>query len=52
MGAYQLGQELNAERVASIVTFLKALTGELPADYIKEPALPKSTDKTPKPVKI
>ncbi len=52
MGSYQLGKELNAEQTASIMAFLKVLTGELPADYIKEPVLPKSTAKTPKPVKI
>jgi cytochrome c peroxidase len=51
MGSYQLGKELKPEEVASIVTFLKALTGELPADYIKPPVLPKSTARTPKPQK-
>jgi cytochrome c peroxidase len=34
-----------------VVTFLKALTGEIPADYIKQPELPKSTSKTPPPDK-
>jgi cytochrome c peroxidase len=48
MGEHQLGKELKPEEIASIVTFLKALTGELPADYIKQPELPKSTAKTPK----
>jgi hypothetical protein len=28
---------------------MKSLTGEIPADYIKQPELPKSTNKTPKP---
>lgn len=31
MGRYQLGKELSDEQVASIVLFLKSLTGELPA---------------------
>jgi cytochrome c peroxidase len=49
MGHHQLGKELTDKEIASIVTFLKALTGELPLDYAKAPELPKSTDKTPKP---
>jgi len=49
MGAYQLGKQLKDDEVASIVTFLKTLTGEIPAEYIKPPELPKSTAKTPKP---
>ena len=49
MGEYQLGRRLNDDEIASIVTFLKTLTGEIPADYIKPPELPKSTAKTPKP---
>jgi cytochrome c peroxidase len=51
MATHQLGKDLTEAQVKSIVTFLKALTGELPADYIKEPVLPKSTPKTPKPDK-
>jgi hypothetical protein len=42
-------QQLTESQVNSIITFLKALTGEIPTDYIKEPELPKSTAKTPKP---
>jgi cytochrome c peroxidase len=49
MGEYQLGKQVKDDEVASIVTFLKTLTGEIPADYIKPPQLPKSTAKTPKP---
>jgi len=49
MGEYQLGKQLTDGEIASIVTFLKTLTGEIPAEYIKPPALPKSTAKTPKP---
>jgi len=40
MGRHQLGLELGEEEVTSITTWLASLTGELPADYIKEPALP------------
>jgi cytochrome c peroxidase len=49
MANHQLARTLSKEEADSIVTFLKALTGELPTDYIKEPPLPKSTAKTPKP---
>jgi|SRR5208283_1377459 len=49
MALHQLGKPLMRDEVASIVVFLKTLTGEIPADYIKPPALPKSTARTPKP---
>jgi cytochrome c peroxidase len=48
MARHQLGKELTDEEVASIVTFLKALTAPPPADLVAPPALPKSTPKTPK----
>lgn len=48
MADHQLARTLSKDEADSIVAFLKALTGELPAEYIKEPALPKSTGKTPK----
>jgi cytochrome c peroxidase len=51
MADHQLARTLSKEEADSIVTFLKALTGELPTEYIKEPPLPKSTAKTPKPDK-
>jgi cytochrome c peroxidase len=51
MAQYQLGKPLGKEDVDSVVTFLKTLTGELPAAYIKQPELPKSTPKTPPPNK-
>ena len=51
MGNYQLGRSLSPAEVTSIISFLKTLTGDLPSEYIKEPALPKSTAKTPKPEK-
>ena len=40
MAEYQLGRQMTADEVASIVTFLKALTGEIPAEYIRKPELP------------
>ena len=49
MDEYQVGKKLSADEVGSIVTWLKTLTGEVPADYIKPPKLPASTGKTPKP---
>jgi cytochrome c peroxidase len=48
MAEYQLGKTLTPQQTESIVAFLKTLTGEIPAEYIKEPVLPKSTAKTPK----
>lgn len=51
MANYQLGRSLSPAEVTSIISFLKTLTGDLPSEYIKEPALPKSTAKTPKPEK-
>ncbi|AKT43040.1 cytochrome-c peroxidase [Chondromyces crocatus] len=48
MAWHQLGVKLKADEVKSIVTFLNALTGDLPTDYIKQPELPKSGPKTPK----
>lgn len=49
MAEYQLGKKLTPQEIASIETFLKSLTGQVPADLIKQPELPKSTPKTPKP---
>lgn len=48
MATHQLGKDLKDEEVASIVTWLKSLTGKIPAEYIAKPELPPSTDKTPK----
>jgi cytochrome c peroxidase len=48
MAEYQLGKALSPAQVDSIIVWLKSLTGEIPAELIKEPVLPKSTDKTPK----
>jgi cytochrome c peroxidase len=49
MAEYQLGKQLSPGQVGSIVTWMKSLTGEIPAEYIKTPVLPQSTAKTPKP---
>lgn len=51
MGKHQLDKDLKPEEVASIVTFLKALTGEVDASYVAKPALPESGPTTPKPAK-
>lgn len=49
MGEYQLGRKFTDQEVGQIVVFLRTLTGQLPTDYVKEPPLPPSTPKTPKP---
>ncbi len=49
MAEFQLGKTLSQTEVRSITTYLKSMTGEIPVDYIKEPPLPKSTAKTPRP---
>ena len=49
MAEYQLGKELSDEDTTKIVTFLTALTGELPTDRIGKPELPESGPTTPKP---
>jgi cytochrome c peroxidase len=48
MAEYQLGRQLTDAEVRSIIAWLGALTGEIPAEYIKEPPLPKSTARTPR----
>ncbi|MGZ3421562.1 MAG: cytochrome-c peroxidase [Polyangiales bacterium] len=49
MGHHQLGKELSADDVKSIVVFLRSTTGPLPTDLIRAPTLPPSTPETPKP---
>jgi cytochrome c peroxidase len=49
MAEYQLGKKLDDGEVHSIVTWLRTLTGDIPAEYIKQPVLPQSTAATPKP---
>jgi cytochrome c peroxidase len=48
MGRHQLGKTLSKDEVASIVTFLKALTGPLPQD-VAEPKMLPSGKGTPAP---
>ena len=47
MARHQIGKELSDAQITSIVTWLGALTGELPRDYIQRPDLPPSTKTTP-----
>ena len=51
MGKHQLGLELDKPEVDAIVAWLRTLKGNLPAQYVALPELPKSTEKTPKPDK-
>jgi cytochrome c peroxidase len=48
MAEYQLGKVITDDEAASIITFLKALKGEIPTDYVAKPELPASTPDTPK----
>ncbi|MDW8326304.1 MAG: cytochrome c peroxidase [Anaerolineales bacterium] len=41
MARHQLGKQLTEAEVGDIVIFLRALTGEIPAEYIARPELPK-----------
>jgi cytochrome c peroxidase len=50
MAEYQTGKQINAREADAIVTWLNALTGDLPTKYVAPPQLPKSTPRTPKPV--
>ena len=49
MAEYQLGKTLTDNETADIVAFLNALTGDLPTDYIVEPAALPNGPNTPKP---
>jgi cytochrome c peroxidase len=49
MGKHQLGLNLSDREVSVIAAWLGSLTGQLPSEYITEPALPPSTPSTPKP---
>jgi cytochrome c peroxidase len=49
MASLQSGKELKDSEVSAIVAFLDTLTGEIPKDFVKQPELPKSGPKTPKP---
>ncbi len=49
MAEYQQGHVLSDEETGKLIEFLKALKGEIPHDYIKEPELPADGPDTPKP---
>jgi cytochrome c peroxidase len=49
MAQHQVGKQLSGSEVKSISAFLGSLTGEIPADAIEPPELPKSTPSTPVP---
>ncbi len=49
MAEIQLGFEFSDSENKSILTFLKALTGEIPEHALKLPVLPASTKETPRP---
>ncbi len=49
MANHQLGVTLSDEDVASIASFMDAMTGTLPMDYIAVPTLPESGPDTPMP---
>ena len=49
MGKHQIGIDLSDAQVSDIVAFLGALTGEVDAAYVAEPALPPSGPETPAP---
>lgn len=49
MAKHQLGKELSDEDTKKIVTFLEALTGEIPEGVATPPELPESGPDTPKP---
>jgi len=49
MGEHQLGVALSAAQIASIRTFLEALTGRVDETFVARPALPPSGPTTPRP---
>jgi cytochrome c peroxidase len=49
MARHQLGRELDADQVASLVAFLGSLTGSVDPQYIAKPEIPPSGPDTPKP---
>ena len=49
MARHQLGKELSDADTASIVTWLKTLTGEIPKDYVAEYKVPSEIPPAPKP---
>jgi cytochrome c peroxidase len=49
MGAHQLGRDISAADAKLMASWMKSLTGALPAELIKAPELPASGPTTPKP---
>jgi cytochrome c peroxidase len=49
MAEYQTGKTLTPAQIDAIQSWMKSLTGEIPAEYIRKPVLPKSTSATPNP---
>jgi cytochrome c peroxidase len=49
MADHQMDKQPTQEDIKSIMTFLNALSGEIPQEYIKEPLLPASGPNTLKP---
>jgi cytochrome c peroxidase len=49
MARHQIGKEITDDQAASIVDWLKSLTGDLPRDYIQKPELPPNGKRTPGP---
>jgi eukaryotic-like serine/threonine-protein kinase len=47
MARHQIGKELTDAQIDLIVSWLGALTGDVPTDYIQKPDLPPSTKQTP-----
>ena len=49
MARLQLGKSISDQEAASIVTFLRTLSGKPPAEYMAKPRLPASGPRTPAP---
>lgn len=52
MARYQLGKSATDAQVTDIVTFLNALTGDIPTTYIAQPQLPDNGPNTPRPKRV
>mgnify|MGYP003674062154 CR=1 FL=1 len=48
MAEHQVGKTLTDAEIESIITFLKSLKGQIPAEYVAKPQLPEATADTPK----
>ncbi len=52
MAHYQLGKQVTDSQVTDVVSFLNALTGDIPTVYIASPQLPESGPDTPRPKRV